>query len=89
MILILLLKHDNSDSNVLLLQDPNRHLSSMALILWTTKDQTFILISSLRINRLFYVAGNSYPTTESPQKINSITSTWFSLRDWIEIQGQN
>jgi hypothetical protein len=53
MFLELLLKCDNSDSNVLLLQNPNRHLNSMALILWTTKDQTFILITSLGINRLF------------------------------------
>ncbi len=89
MILILLLKHDNFDSNIFLLQDPNRHLSSMALILWTTKDQAFILISSLGVNRLFYVVGGSYPTTESPQNVNSTISTWFSLRDWTEIQGQS
>jgi hypothetical protein len=65
MILIPLLKHDNFDSNITLLQDPNRHISSMALILWTIKDQALILISSLGVNRLFYVAGNSYPTIES------------------------
>jgi len=53
MILILLLKHDNYDLNILLLQDFNRHLSSMALILWITKDQTLILISSLGVNMLF------------------------------------
>jgi hypothetical protein len=53
MILILLLKDDNFDSNILLLQDPNIHLNSMALILWTIKDQTFILISSLGVNMLF------------------------------------
>ncbi len=88
MILILLLKHDNVDSNILLLQDPNRHLSFMALIIWTTKDQTFILISFLGINRLFYVAGNSYPTTKSPQNINSTISTWFSRKDWTEFQGK-
>ncbi len=90
-ILILLLKHDNFDSNILLLQDPNKHLNSMALILWTTKDQAFILISflgSLGINKLFYVAGNSYPTTKFSQNINSTTSTWFSFRNWIEIQGK-
>jgi hypothetical protein len=81
MILILLLKHENSDSNILFLQDPYKHLSSMALILWTTKDQTLILISILGVNKLFYVAGSSYPTTESPQNINSTTSTWFSLKD--------
>jgi hypothetical protein len=46
------------------------------------------LISSLKINRLFYVAGSSYPTTDAPQNINSITSTWFNLKDWIEIQGK-
>jgi hypothetical protein len=62
MIMILLLKHDNSDSNIFLFQDPKRHLSSMALILWITKDQTLILISFLRVNMLFYVACNSYPT---------------------------
>jgi hypothetical protein len=62
MFLKLLLKHDNSDSNILFLQDPNRHPSSMALIIWTTKDQTLILISSLRINKLFYVYGSSYIT---------------------------
>jgi hypothetical protein len=68
MILILLLKHDNSDSNILLLQDPNKHLSSMALILWTTKDQAFILISSLGVNKLFYVDGSSYQQ-QNPHKI--------------------
>jgi len=59
------LKCDNSDSNVLLFQDPNRHLSSMAIILWTTKDQTFILIFFLGVNMLFYVVDSSYPTTKS------------------------
>jgi hypothetical protein len=38
---------------------------------------------------LFYVVNNSNPTTESPQNINSTTSTWFSLKDWTEIKGQN
>jgi hypothetical protein len=66
MFMKLLLKCDNSNSNVLLLQDLNRHLSSMALILWTTKDQAFILVSFLGVNMLFYVANNSYPTTKSP-----------------------
>jgi hypothetical protein len=61
----------------------------MALILWTTKDQTLISISSLGVNRLFYVAGSSYPTRKSSQNINSTISTWFSFRDWTEIQGQN
>jgi hypothetical protein len=79
------LKHENFDTNIFLLQDLNRQLSSMALILWTTKDQTFILISSLGVNKLFYVTGNSYPTTKSPQIINSITSTWFNLTNWTEI----
>jgi hypothetical protein len=88
MILILLLKHDNSDSNIIFLQDPNKHLSSMALILWTAKDQTLILISSLGVNRLVYVAGNSYLTTESPHNINSTTSIWFSFKVWTEIQGK-
>jgi len=60
----------------------------MALILWTAKDQTFILIFSLGVNRLFYVAGNSYLTTESPHNINSIISIWFNLKDWTEIQGR-
>jgi hypothetical protein len=69
MFLKLLLKHDNSNSNILLLQDPNRHLSSMALILWTTKDQALILISSLGVNMLFYVAGSSYPTIKSSQRL--------------------
>ncbi len=87
-ILILLLKHDNYDSNILFLQDHNRHLSFMALILWTTMDQTLILISSLRVNMLFYVVSSSYPTTNAPQNINSITSTWFNIKDWIEIQGK-
>jgi len=41
----------------------------MVLILWTTKDQAFILISSLGINKLFYVASSSYPTIECPQKL--------------------
>jgi hypothetical protein len=86
MILIFLLKHDNSDSNIFLFQDPNRHLSSMALILWTTKDHALILTFSLRVNMLFYVTGSSYPITESSQNINFTTSTWFSFRDWIEIQ---
>jgi hypothetical protein len=89
MIMIFLLKHDNSDSNIFLLQDPNIHLSSMALILWTTKDQALILISSLRVNRVFYVTGNSDPTTESPQNINSTTSTLFSFKDWTKIQEQS
>jgi len=66
MILILLLKHDNSDSNIFLFQDPYKHLSSMTLILWTTKDQALILISFLGVNKLFYVIGSSYSTTESP-----------------------
>jgi hypothetical protein len=83
-----LLKHDNPDSNIFFLQDFNRHLNSMALIIWTTKDQTLILISFLRVNRLFYVVNNSYPITKSPQNINSTTSTWFSFRDWTKIQGQ-
>jgi len=65
-ILIFLLKHDNSDSNIFLLQDPYKHLSSMTLILWTTKDQALILISFLGVNKLFYVIGSSYSTTESP-----------------------
>jgi hypothetical protein len=85
MILKLLLKCDNCDSNILLCQDPNRHLSSMALILWTTKDRAFILISSLGVDRLFYVVSNSYPTIGSSQNINSTISTWFNLSDWIEI----
>jgi hypothetical protein len=89
MILILLLKHNNFDSNIFLLQDPNKHLHSMALILCTTKDQAFILISSLGVNKLFYVATSSYPKTESPQNINSTTSTWFIIRDWTEIQEQS
>jgi hypothetical protein len=65
MILILLLKHDNSNSNIPFLQDPNRHIGSMALILWTINDQTFIFISFLRVNMLFHVANNSYPTRKS------------------------
>ncbi len=40
----------------------------MALILWTTKDQTFILISSLGVNKLFYVDGSSYQQ-QNPHKI--------------------
>jgi hypothetical protein len=60
----------------------------MALILWNTKVHALILISSLGINMLFYVVGSSYPTTESPQNINSTTSTWFNFRDWTEIQGR-
>jgi hypothetical protein len=59
MFLKLLLKHNNYDSNILLLQNPNKHLSYMALFLWTTKDQALILISSLKVNRLFYVDGSS------------------------------
>jgi hypothetical protein len=89
MIMIYLLKHDNFDSNIFLLQDSNRHIDSMALILWTIKNQALILISSLGVNMLFYVTGSSYPTTESSQNINSITSTWFSLKDWIKIQEQS
>jgi hypothetical protein len=81
MILILLLKHDNFDSNIFLLQDLYKHLSSMTLILWTTKDQALILISSLGANMLFYVVDNSYSTTESPQNINSTISTWFNFKD--------
>jgi hypothetical protein len=68
MILILLLKHDNSDSNIFLLQDPNRHLSFMALIIWPTKDQAFILISSLGVNKLFYVA-TIHTQQKNPHKI--------------------
>ncbi len=61
----------------------------MALILWTTKDKALILISSLGFNRFFYVTSSSYPTIESPHNINSTTSTWFKLKDWIGIQEQN
>ncbi len=61
----------------------------MALSLWTTKDQTFIMISSLRVNMLFYVTDNSYPTIKSPHNIKSIISTWFSFRDWTKIQDQS
>jgi hypothetical protein len=57
----------------------------MALILWTTKDQTLILIFSLGVDMLFYVAGSSYLITESPYNINSTTSTWFTLKDWTKI----
>jgi len=66
MILKLLLKCDNSYSNIFLHQNSNRHLSSMALTIWITKDQSLILIFSLGVNRLFYVVNNSYLTTESP-----------------------
>jgi hypothetical protein len=65
-----------------------KDLNVVALILWTTKDQAFILIPSHQVNRLFDVVGNSYPITKSPQNINSITSTLFNLRDWTEIQGR-
>ncbi len=61
----------------------------MALSLWTTKDQTFILISSLRVNMLFYVTDNSYRTIKSPHNIKSTISTWFSFRDWTKIQDQS
>jgi hypothetical protein len=88
MILMLLLKRDNFDSNIIILLDPNRHLNFMALILWTTKDHALILISSLGVNRLFCVARSSYPTIESPHNINLTTSTWFNLKDWTEIQGR-
>ncbi len=69
MFLELLLKYYNSNSNIFLLQDFNTHLSFMALIVWITKDEALILISFLGVNRLFYVAGNSYPTTKSPQRL--------------------
>jgi len=69
MFLKLLLKHENFDSNNFLLQDPNKHLSSMALILWTIKHHTLILISSLGVNKLFYVVGSSCPTIEFPQRL--------------------
>jgi hypothetical protein len=81
MIMIHLLKNDNFDSNILLLQHPNRHLNSMALIIWTTKDQALILISSIIVNKLFYVASSSYPIIKFPYYINSTTSTWFSLKN--------
>jgi hypothetical protein len=87
MIMIFLLKPDSFGSNIFFLQDPNKHLSSMALILWITKDHAFILISSLGVNRLFYVTSSSYPTIESTQNIN--ISTWFSFRDRTEIQEQS
>jgi hypothetical protein len=64
--MIFLLKHDNFDLNIFLFQDPNKHLNSMALILWTTKDHALILISSLGANMLLYVIANSYPTIKSP-----------------------
>jgi hypothetical protein len=89
MIMIFLLKHDKSDSNIFLFQNPNQHLSSMALILWTTKDQALMLISSLGVKNLFYVISNSYPTTEFPYNINSTTSTWFSFKNWTKIQEQS
>jgi hypothetical protein len=66
MFLKFLLKYNDYTSHILFLQDPNRHLNFMALILWTTKDQSLVLISFLGFNRLFYVAGSSYPPTESP-----------------------
>ncbi len=36
-------------------QNPYKHLSSIVLMLWTTRDHSFILISSLGINMLFHV----------------------------------
>ncbi len=88
MLLKLLLKYNDCVSNLFLFQDLNRHLSSMALILWTTKDKSLILISFLGVNRLFYVAGSSYPTTKFPTQIDYTTSTQFNIRDWTEIQGR-
>jgi len=88
MFMKLLLKHNNFASNIILLQGPYRRLNIMVLILWTTKDQSFILISSQGVNKLFYVRWQLIPNNRIPTKINSITSTWFNLRDWIEIQGK-
>jgi hypothetical protein len=87
--MILLLKHDNFNFNILLLQNPNRHISFMALIIWTTRDHALILISFLGVNMLFYVADNSYPTTKSSQNINSTISTCFNFRNWTKIQGHS
>jgi hypothetical protein len=53
------------------------------------KGSELILISSLGINKLFYVNGGSYPTTKSPHNINSITSTCFNLKDPTKIQEQS
>jgi len=59
---------------LLLLRDPYKHLSYIILILWITRDQSLISISSLRVNRLFHVRwqlipNNKNPTTESPHKL--------------------
>jgi hypothetical protein len=81
MFMKLLLKHNNFGSNILLLQGPYRHLNTMVLILWTTKDQLLILISSQGVNKLFYVKWQLIPNNRILTEISSTTSTWFNLRD--------
>ncbi len=70
-----------------LLQDPYKHLSSIVLILWTTRDQSFISISSLGVNKLFHVKWQLIPNIRIPTYINSTTSTWFNFKYWTKIQG--
>jgi hypothetical protein len=71
-----------------LFQDPYKHLSSIVLILWTTRDQLLILISFLGVNKLFHVKWQLIPNNKIPTDINSTTSTWFNFKDWTEIQGK-
>jgi len=65
---------------LLLLQDPYIHLNSIVLILWTTKDQSLILIFFLGVNMLFHVRWQLIPNNRIPIEINSTTSTWFSFK---------
>ncbi len=87
----LLLKYNNSYSNILLFQNPNIHISFMALILWTTKDHALIYLSSLGLFRNQQVVLCSWqfmPNNRIPTQINSITSTWFNLKDSTKFMGK-
>jgi hypothetical protein len=73
---------------LLILQDPYKHLSSIVLISRNTRDQSFISISFLGVNKLFHVKWKFIPNNIIPIKNNFITSTWFNLKDWPKIQGR-
>jgi hypothetical protein len=61
---------------LLLFQNLYKHLSSIVLMLWTTMNQSFISISSLKVNMLLHVRWQLMPNNRIPTEINSTTSTW-------------
>jgi hypothetical protein len=54
---------------LLLLQDSHKHLSSIILILWITREQSLILISSLRLNMLLSLKRLFIPNNKIPIEI--------------------